>query len=46
MNFDALSFQFLFSIVVTGKYGRSTFEHSLIFKFEMLAIFKFYCLKF
>ena len=28
------------------KFGRSTFERSLIFKFEMLAILKFYCPKF
>ena len=33
-------------IVVTRKFGRSTFELSLIFKFEMLAILKFDCSKF
>ena len=46
MNFDALSFQFSFSNVVTRKFGRSTFERSLIFKFEMLTILKFDCSKF
>ena len=46
MNFDALSSQFLFSIVVTRKFGRSTFERSLIFKFEKLAILKIDCSKF
>ena len=46
MNFDALSSQFLFSIVATRKFGRSTFERSLIFKFEMLAILKLECSKF
>ena len=39
MNFD--SSQFSFSNIVTRKFGRSTFERSLIFKFEMLAILKF-----
>ena len=38
MNFEALSSQFLFSIVVTRKFDRSTFERSLILKFELLAI--------
>ena len=46
MNSDALSFQLSFSIVVTRKFGRSTFESSLIFKLEMLAILKFDCSKF
>ena len=46
MNFDVLSSEFLFSIVVTRKFGRSTLECSLIFKFEVLAILKFDCSKF
>ena len=46
MNFNALSSQFLFSIIVTRKFGRSKFERSLILKFEMLPILKFDCLKF
>ena len=46
MNFDALSSQFSFSIVVTLKFGHFTFERSLIFKFEMLAFLKFDCSKF
>ena len=33
-------------IVVTRKFGRFTFERSLIFKFEMLAILKLDCSKF
>ena len=37
--------QFLFPILETRKFGRSTFKHSLIFKIETLAIPKFYCLK-
>ena len=36
---------FLFSIL-THNFGLSTFELSLIFKFETLAFLKFYCLKF
>ena len=42
MNFDAVSSQFSFSIVVTLKFGRSIFKRSLIFKFEMLAILKLF----
>ena len=38
MKFDALSYQFLFSLAVTLKFSLSTFERSLIFKFEMSAI--------
>ena len=38
--------QFLFSILVTHKFGHSTSERSLIFKFETSAFLKFYCLKF
>ena len=41
MNFDSFSSQFSFSNVVSRKFGLSTFEHSLILKFEMLAILKF-----
>ena len=39
-------FQFLFPVLVTHKFDRSTFERSLILKFETLAILKFYSLKF
>ena len=46
MNFNALSAQFSFSIIVTRKFGRSTFQRSLIFKFEMFAILEFDCSKF
>ena len=46
MNFDSFSFQFSFPSVVTRKFSHSKFERSLIFKFEMLAILKFDCLKF
>ena len=46
MNFDALSSQLSFYIVVTRKFGRSAFERLLIFKFEMLAVLKFDCSKF
>ena len=38
--------QFLFSILVTHKFGYSAFEHLLIFEFKTSAILKFYCLKF
>ena len=46
MNLDSFSSQFSFSNVVTRKVVHSTFERSLIFKFEMLAILKFDCSKF
>ena len=46
MNLDSFPSQFSFSNVVTRKFVRSTFERSLIFKFEMLAILKFDCSKF
>ena len=46
MNFDALCSEFLFTFVVTRKFSRYTFERSLIFKFEMVAILKFDCSKF
>ena len=38
MNFDSFSSQFSFSNVATRKFGRSTFERSLIFKFEILTL--------
>ena len=37
---------FIFYCTDSRKFGCSTFEHSLIFKFEMLAILKFDCSKF
>ena len=40
-EFQLFPSKFSFSYVVTRKFGRSTFERSLIFKFEMLAILKF-----
>ena len=47
MNLNALSAQFSFPVVVTRKFGRSTFQRSLIiFKFEMLATLNFDCSKF
>ena len=47
LPFDINQFsQFLFPILVTRKFVRSTFERSLIFKFVTSAILKFYCSKF
>ena len=37
--------QFLFLILVTRKFGRFTYEPSLILRFETSAILKFNCLK-
>ena len=45
-NLTFVTYQFLFPILVTRKFGRSTFESSLIFKFKTSAILKFCCLKF
>ena len=50
--FDINEFQrFIFSIFIfycsdSRMFGRSTFESSLIFKFEISVILKFYCSKF
>ena len=38
--------KFSFPTLVTRKFGNSTFERSLIFRFETSAILKFHCLKF
>ena len=38
--------KFIFYCGDTRKFGRSTFARSLIFKFEISAILKFYCSKF
>ena len=37
---------FIFYCSYSRKFGRSTFERSLIFKFELLAVLQFDCLKF
>ena len=47
LPFDINQFsQFLFPILLTCNFSHSTFEHSLIFKFETSAILKIYCPKF
>ena len=47
LPFDINQFsQFLFPILVTRKFGRSTFERWLILKFETSDVLKLYCLKF
>ena len=47
LHFDRNQFsEFRFSIILTRKFGRSTFKRSLIFKFKTSAILKLYCLKF
>ena len=45
-SFCDWSFQMLTSTTPTRKFGHCTFKRSLIFKFEMSAILKFYCSKF
>ena len=47
-QFSYFPFKSIFSISISyfSEFGRSTFERSLIFKFETSAILKFYCLKF